>query len=380
MTYFMVLIILIILSLLETTINYKSNVLFTLVFIIISTLNIFRFGIGSDYFNYLYLYQLYPSINSPQIFNNEFHGEIGFKILAGILKYFNFNYTHFTIIISSVMFLMIYIFIKKYSKYKNLSLLMFYVMYYFTYFNSGFRQGFTITLFLLVLLPLLLEKKLLKFYIITIILSLFHSSVLVVLILPLIQKFKSKTMLQSIFFISIISLVLSIIVKNNIFIFAIQKIGVSLNYTEYSLSILAILYRLSMLVIIVYMYKLSDKALSEKDMLLLYFYFIGFCVYIMLSTQDLLASRIHVYFKVLEIYMVPKLLSHLKLRDRIVFATVLITCIIPIFYVKEINAQIYQAKLIGIENFLQYKYVSIFNKQEVFRFRLIPSYIENILN
>ncbi|WP_420857187.1 EpsG family protein [Vagococcus lutrae] len=376
----MVLIILIILSLLETTINYKSNVLFTLVFIIISTLNIFRFGIGSDYFNYLYLYQLYPSINSPQIFNNEFHGEIGFKILAGILKYFNFNYTHFTIIISSVMFLMIYIFIKKYSKYKNLSLLMFYVMYYFTYFNSGFRQGFTITLFLLVLLPLLLEKKLLKFYIITIILSLFHSSVLVVLILPLIQKFKSKTMLQSIFFISIISLVLSIIVKNNIFIFAIQKIGVSLNYTEYSLSILAILYRLSMLVIIVYMYKLSDKALSEKDMLLLYFYFIGFCVYIMLSTQDLLASRIHVYFKVLEIYMVPKLLSHLKLRDRIVFATVLITCIIPIFYVKEINAQIYQAKLIGIENFLQYKYVSIFNKQEVFRFRLIPSYIENILN
>lgn len=379
MIYFSILLVLIIFSLIEVATSHKNNLLYNIIFFSMAALNALRFGIGSDFFNYMYLYNLYPPLDSPQLLNNDYHGEIGFKVIIAIFKYFNFDYHFFLFVISILLFFNVYIFIKEYSKYKFVSLLMFYVMYYFTYFNSGFRQGFTIIIFLLNIIPFVLEKKYIKFFVTTLILSLFHSSILVVMILPIIQRFINKNTLKILFLLSIVSLLLSIIIRNNIFIFILQQIGLVLNYTEYSLNVFGILFRLLMLLIIIYMYGLCKDSVSENDKTILKFYFVGFCIYIMLSTQDLLASRIHVYFKALEIYIIPKLLFQLKLRDRMIFAVVLIVCIMPIFYVKEIYAQIQQSHLFGVNSVFEYQYISIFDKEKVFNFRIIRNIYEELL-
>ena len=115
--------------------------------------------------------------------------------------------------------------------------------------------------------------------------------------------------------------------------------------------------------------------LKDEDNQLLTYYFVGLLMYLVLSTQSLISSRLHVYFKVLEVILIPSLLVNLNLKMRVVLSSCIIFLFMPLFYYKEIMAQINQAELIGIDSIVEYHYVSIFDRNEIYKYRPISPHI-----
>ncbi|MGX4686670.1 EpsG family protein [Vagococcus sp. JNUCC 83] len=378
MLYFVIFCFLAISSFLNTLSKKNSIIVFNIAFALIFVLNFFRFGVGSDYFNYFYLYNLIPEFGSNSMALDSIHGEIGYKLSVSLFKRIGIGYYGYNMFISFIMFSFLYIVIRKYSKNINLTLLIYYTMYYFTYANSGYRQGLTLVMSLAILYPLLLKNKYVAFSIGTIIFSLFHTSVLVLFILLIIRFNWDSYKLLFIFLSSFAIYFVSIISNKNIFFSLIEPFGIDASYNFIDTSLFAVLSRLIMVCIIMFLVFMNRQNLNELENRVITYYLIGFSLYMLLASQSLIASRVHVYFKILELFLIPNLLFKTKKSIRVTVSILLIFIIMPIFYVKEINGQKNQANLNLSNRVFDYPYISIFNKGDLYRYREVPPYIQNI--
>lgn len=362
-------------SLIQIVTKKKYTVLLVCFTVILYLLNALRYGIGQDYFNYLYIYNKIPQITDIYFFQNELHGEIGYQISVGISNFFGIDYIVYSFILSTIIFILLYKFLKEQCVFPFASLTILYVMYYFSYFNSGVRQALTLIVFLAILIPKLLNNKNKEYFILVIILSLFHKSILICLFFIFIKiNWKSKNMFYIGIF-SFLAMIISILLKDNILIILLRSLGITFYYEATSISFFAIFSRLSMGMIVIFLGYLNRKTLSIDQNRLLSIYMIGMFAYFLLATEPLMASRLHVYFKILEVILVPSLLYKLNLKNRIILSIPIFFILMPVFYVKEINGQINQGQFIGVNNFYEYPYVSVFNKEKIYRYRIIPKHI-----
>lgn len=128
--------------------SIKNNTFIFIIFGIgLTLLSMFRFGFGMDYFSYLVHYTLNPSTIKDAI-SNQSHVDVGFRIIMGVFKYFKLNYEVFIAGISLMIMFMYLRVINKNSKFKIMSLLIFFSVYYSIYVNSALRQGIAIVIFL----------------------------------------------------------------------------------------------------------------------------------------------------------------------------------------------------------------------------------------
>lgn len=358
-------------SIIELLSSKSFKKIFTFTFLIITLLTIFRYGVGTDYFGYMYLYQQTPQVNDPLFFQTELHGEIGYRVLVGLCKWMNLSYETFVGVMTFTSMTFIYFFIKRYTKFKMLSLFIFYSMYYFTYINSGIRQGFAISFFIAVLIPLLLRKKYSLYIILTILVATIHSSILVVLILPLLSVAYQKN--KSILFAGIILSIFLIFISVNFIPMINQGLG---DYRFSGFNGFALISRFLLFSIIMLIFYLNKHKVNESEKMIILYYFFGFLLYLSLCNMSLVSSRMHVYFKVLEILLIPNFLSMIKINTKNILVPYILIIFFALMWMKEINNALNQGEYNKKNIFLDYKYTSIFNADDVKKYRKITFKID----
>lgn len=335
----------------------NSKYIFFSLYILISLIAIFRFGVGADYPGYYYAFQEVSSANINSIRELliiNAHGEFGYLFLVYLFGKLGFTFCELAILIATITMLLYYYFFKKYCSYSILSLLVFYAIYFIVYPFNVIRQGLTISLFLAILIPLLFEKKYILYVLYTLLGSLFHYSLLIVLILPFILKIKIKS--EVIYFLIMLGLIFPIgdvVLKMNLFV----NIAALSYYLDDSSNILALLNRLIFIIPSLYFYNKSEKNSIERKMALISI--IGLLIFIHFRSYSLISSRITVYFKVVEIYLLVKYIKEIKLKSNRMFMYSLFSIMLFVIFIKALNTDIAYLKYFG--NFPQYK--SIFEYQ-----------------
>lgn len=355
------------------TLNKKSwdKKLYKFELLILWLLLALRYGQGSDYFSYM---RIFYSMNSLRqvIYNPQnIHGEIGFRFLCYII---GDNYQYFIILLSIFTIIMFQRFVEKYSSNYCLSILLSYPVFYLSYAFSSFRQIIVLSIFMGIMLELLLKKKYKKYIVWCLILSLFHNSALVLLLMP----FLIKISLKNISILSGIMIVCLLAVYNmgeNI-ISKIPLIGFKMSYYyNNDMSLFALLERILTLIMLVMLYVTNSQKTSTASALLK-LYIGGIVLYVGLSQSALIASRVVIYFKVLEIVLFPLLLERKSLLRQVVILYLLI--LIPFMTYKNLSSYAEQGKYKENITAWNYPYISIFNKEEIWDYREKPVYWSSI--
>lgn len=146
-------------------------------------------------------------------------------------------------------------------------------------------------------------------------------------------------------------------------------------YTEeVTLDITSLILRIMMFVPILHTSKKFERN-SIRD-LFIKIYILGFILYLIFMASSLISSRINVYMRYIEMVLLVDFLVYFfyKKWNRILSYS-FILAIMTVLYVKNINSFIDQGPYYEV-NFINYPYVSVFNKKKIIETRSIPSYYQ----
>lgn len=360
------------------TAKWISTSLFLLLFFLVT----FRYGQGSDYFNYIYLFTNSSNTFEKALNTNDFGyvtQEIGFAAISYFwLKVLSFSPELLSALFSAISFILIWKFIKKYSSKPSMSLFFFYCTFYLIYPFSGIRQGVCLSIFLYYLIPLLENKKYLKYYLLSILLFSIHYSSIILFILPVVNLVKTYKPYQ-VLILSLLSFGIGLILNQYIFSFfsVLDIISSKIDgYTQKdSLDILSLLLRLTIFIPVMLTSKLYERG-SLRD-LLLKIYILGFLLYLIFMTSSLISSRINVFMRYFEMILLVDFLQYVfKKKLNKILSYTYIFAIMTFLYVKNINSFIDQGSYYSHVNFYNYPYVTIFNKKKIVESRYIPPYFQ----
>ena len=341
-----------------------------------------RYGQGSDYYGY-YLQYIRIDSSASLFVNSLYHGELGWYMLIVIAKRLGFCFEVFIALLSIAMMYSIGRAIKKFSPYKIWSLLIFYPTFYLTYCFSAIRQGLVMSLFLGFGLELLLEKKWTKYYILSIILILFHKSAIVLLLLPVIMHFKECRIEKY----CVVAVTFGVFFGySEILNRVATAIGIE-GYFNVSISVMAILLR-TILFFVIYILHRESHYYSEKNNFIIYelenslyfIYFVGYVIYLTLAFAGTLSQRLTMPLKSVEVVLLPLLFFNLKNRRnitrssfkylkigrfRIAVLAMLVVLMLNVETIKNIYSYIDQGNYYSWVNPLNYPYSTVFDKKYI---------------
>lgn len=344
-------------------IKYRSveKYMYPILLVILWALLFFRYGQGTDYFAYNYILKnsasLSDIINNP----NNVHSEIGFRMLC---IFFNKNFTLFIMFVSTFEMVMLHRFIDRYSDNKLLSLLLFYPTIYMTYFFSALRQGIVIAIFIGFLFRYLEEEEWKKYYILTLVAISMHTVAVVLLFVPLIDKIKEEYFVKGM----IVAVVMGLLMVTPPGVAILNMVPQMSYYAQPSISIFALGERVVCGACIGGLFwanyvKFKDNEVAKWIKI----YFVGIGIYFLFIGFPLIASRFMIVFKVLEIIIFPRLFSECsKFRNGVLGIILGITLLMT---VKNISSYISQGDYYDDVNVINYPYVSIFNKDNIWEYR-----------
>lgn len=256
-----------------------------------------HYGVGFDYFSYEFMYGRVGVLDYSII-----RGEYGFLFILNCLKSLGLSYEIARVIILLTLNLLFVGFIQQYSNNKILSQFIL-LTFYFTFQFSALRQALALSIFYCFGLNLVLKEKYIHFYIFVLLLAFIHVSSLVLLLIPLYMKFnhyfknKETVIIIVAFLLSVFS---GLIVRKYI-----------VDYAETKFNIMGSLFRIITFLII---YILGRNKFKGVDYKLFQIYLLGFSIYALFISFDLIASRLFVYFKILDIILLVRLITFYKHR------------------------------------------------------------------
>ena len=352
--------------------KYLARITIVILWLMLS----FRYGQGTDYFSYNYLYKF--NENLSRAVNNYYnlHGEIGFRILCALLKG---NFSRFIFIFSTVQMLLLYKGMVENSEKQMLTLLLFYPTLYLTYFFSVIRQGLALALCMGFMFKYFKQKKWIKYVLVCLLASTFHMVSLIWLILPFIWRFKISILYRLVVVAAVFSVLLMITRVREV-LYAIPYVGLAVKYymqTITSSSFFALMERATMLIIVLVLWYTSPKDVQLEHRDFVKAYLLGFTLYLFFVQFPLVASRVGIVFKIFEVVLIPNLLRRrTKYKQLIIVAIFMISIVM---YGKNIYSYMYQGKYNDKVNILNYPYVSIFEKDKLWRYRSSDIY-RDLLN
>ena len=373
----------------------KKSPLFVILFLILTGMLCFRYGQGTDYPHYE---AHYCHLNAQgDLFHNALqHGELGYYVLMMIFKRSGYSFPFFAGCISLVEMIATFRAINAHSPLKNLSLALLYPTYYLTYYYSALRQGLVLALFLDIGLTLLKRKKRVSYCAFAVMLTLFHRSALLLVVLPLLLRLQKPRFYM---WTLAVACVVPLLIRSNLFSSYLTLLEAD-NYADVSVSYMALAFRLSLTYFVVRMRKsikkndfmerrLQRNRAQEDDETLLYrIYLLGAEIYVMLSSFALISQRMTAPLKAVEILLIPiqlgKLLKLVGGKRRVglllvkfgrgrplIAISMVILLMVNVEMAKNINSYIGQGDYRDDINVLNFPYVSVFDKSEAFKVRRI---------
>ena len=305
MIYLLILVILLIISYLES--NYrikegltkKSFIFFT--FLILTLTASLRYNLGQDYHTYLHIYK------TP---NAQLRFEFLFRWLNQGFNYFKLPYPYLFGISSFITILSVFIASKKYSEKMFLSIYLYFSIYYLYWVFSVVRQGISNSIILLSV-SFIENKKLLQVSIITIIAYGFHQSGILLILFYFLNYIKFEKNSLLIFLIITIIIGQSGIFNHLIFLSPyLKSYSTHGNYTATN-SILSFNV-LNRFIVFFFIWLYSDQIKSKvkygETLINVYFWGI-FLYFLMGSMSGNIATRISGVVKTFDIFLLPAIIT-----------------------------------------------------------------------
>ncbi len=200
MTYLVVFLLLLILMVkydLSKSNKKYENVWYVFVLVIFIAVAGLRYKVGGDTLNYMQYFNDIPFIWQLNKFGfSEAQFDPLWIIFSSISKSIINDFTFFQILFATVINVIIFRFIKQNTIYRFTTLLLYFLFFYIDFNMEILRQSLAICVFLLSY-PYLKEHKWFKFYICAVVAFLFHSSAIILFVLPLLRNIKFKSLTVS---------------------------------------------------------------------------------------------------------------------------------------------------------------------------------------
>jgi len=328
--------------------------LFYLSYLLMTLIVVFRYGQGTDYFGYMFLYN-HVDLTSPV-----YQKDIGFSLLCYWSTNVGMSYVTFSSLFALVTMAIFFPFFNNICKKSMMPVFLFYAYIFLIYPASGIRQGLTLAILLGILYPLLIRKKYIFYYLVLFLGSSIHGSLLICAIIPFIKLINFKKNIAILLFLIATAISLLNINIYSILPFALpQNRGVILdgddafNFTGKIFRIIIILIYLS---IPVKYYK--GHLLELRNIV-----FTGYLIYSLLSFIGTVAARIEIYFRAFELLLLYLLLYNTFITKTAKYYFMLIVLYSVLFF-KNIKSQIDQGDYVNT-NILSYPFISIFNPEKI---------------
>lgn len=345
--------------------NDKYRVSLFFFTILLTLLAFFRYGVGTDYFAYEYLY--YRLNESP--IKEFLHGldgqEVLFRVFGSMIKSFGFSYQSYLIVVAAINLLFVYKICRKYSKNPALSLFLYFCFYYIVWTFSGLRQGLAMAVGVYFLLECIRERKTVKLLIVVGILSFIHTSAIILIplyFLSQLQVSRSKLTLLSV--LSIIAAILPIGAVIGIFR-GLPLMDRVIPYINTSFSLNNILDfqsfgRFLFLALALFFYN-EYKKRGELERRTINIYIFSILFYFVFQFSELTAARLSLYGKMLDIVILANIYYLYKDKvDKLLY----ILCLLVLgsmYFFKELNTLKNQT---GISDSIVVPYTNIVNKED----------------
>ena len=282
-----------------------------------------RYNIGTDYHNYFVFFEKVKAFsfqNNYYTENKWFEFEPLFHYTVAILKNFISNPIFFFSFWALITLALISKGIKKISPHYMLSLFIFYCHFYSNYTFNGIGQGIVMGIFLCSL-PYIISRKLFLVSFISFLSILIHKAGLLILLAYFMSlfKFKRRSFLILILLSSILiwrfgigeKIFTSIALQFPLY-FPYLKAYVEMFYYEHS--IVSVIQRLFIVVPLIYYFPQLSK--DEKFNKLFSIYFIGMLIYFIFGFFGPFMTRINMFFRILEVILIPILYNSLKSKQQ----------------------------------------------------------------
>lgn len=347
-----------------------------------------RYGQGTDYLTYLSIYaNVQPLSAFPSYAAFQYNKiEVGFFYLMSFFRMLHAHYVVFVACVTLFSLLMIDRFLRRFTTLPIFGLTCFFAVYSLVYMESGIRQLISLSIALGWVFPAWQQRRRISALAGIAIATLMHNSAIVMLLVLLLRKE------NTIFFIDwkkkTIAIVLAIgaalvFVVNFVNLMpVISLLPARLEYTISSyylennhVSITALANRTLFMAIVFFLALRAKNEMSLREKFLFNLYILGFCVYVAFMSFDLIASRTNVYFRIVEIALIPALMVRNRdfvSRLRVAFPAMLL--LISFLYVKDISAVMDYAEYYNSKPW-EYPYITIFNSE-----RLLDEKYVNIKN
>lgn len=389
--YHLIFILLLFLSSIELFIKVNKG-LIAILFLCLTLFTVLRYGQGSDYFNYIYLINSEAQLFEKFLTFEDFSltKEIGFSFISYVfVNKLNLPAELLIAIFSGLSFLFSSKFILTYSKKPIFSLFLFYCTFYLIYPFSAIRQALVVSVFLCYMVPLLHNRNYIKYYIILYFLYTIHYSAIILVILPFVINKESLRIfeLRRFILISICFLLIGVGLSTlftKIFFFSSLLSRKLEGYQGENFDIVSLGLRIFLAYLIFPLHKYYKKNTINYSLYQLYL--VGFLIYLIFIFSPLISSRLSVYMRYLEFVLLVDVIRfqvgrYFSLQRKVNLNTYFLVIIVAsILYVKNINSFIQQGSYVNQINFFNYPYVSVLNKDEIFKIREIPSYYYNLID
>lgn len=290
-----------------------------------------RLDIGTDYPTYWYHFERIKSLDLNNLINSKL---IHFEPL------FHYTISSIKILIKSPIFIFsfwalvtlifIWIGIKYNSPNFILSIFIYYCCFFVNYQFNGIRQGVAMGMFLYSI-KYIINRKFKSVSIISLIASMIHISGLFILLSYFLDKINIKSRITMISMIIVSLLIWKIGIGEYLFTSIIDYIpGIVLPNMEIYFKIYRtqhtytqVLQRLLIIIPMIYFNKKLDDSLPFKIIFNIYFY--GTIFYLMFGFFGLFVTRINMFFRILEILLIPIIYERIKSKNQKILALTIIS-------------------------------------------------------
>lgn len=342
-----------------------------------------RFGQGTDYVTMQAIYDTIPTvIDLSQGYICGFFPEMGWRLVSALFKIFHAPFWVFTMALGLTDMLLLHRFLKKYVSMKTVGLFLSCPVLYIVWMVSGLRQGLAMCLFLGVLVPFYLEKKWMRFVLGVFVAASFHKVAYAWLVLPIAYYLPIQAMIGLVGLATAGGFILQIGTVEQFIVSLVPVYHVEQFLLGGNLSFFATGERLmtfGMLMALYFYHRKENGRVEVQTELLLKAYMCGTCFYMLLCGNAYYASRYGVIFKVLECAVV---LALIRKGAILMNAAALFFFLLALLMgYKNLNAYISEGGYAGLGiHVWNFPYVSIFNQDEIEKYRPYKKLLEDKFN
>lgn len=266
--------------------------------------------VGADTLNYTDFFN-----NSPSLFDFDLkyldYLEPGFRFYLAIIKTISSHQEFFLFVSSLSCILPLYLGIKKLKlEYSLFSLALYFFIYFIPYSLNALRQAIAMSIFIYAL-SFFKENKIIPIIFLTISAYLIHSTGVFILFCYLLYRLDYR---KAIILSFLTLLILGLITYLGIIEYLVFSTG-GVNAEVYqekfneTTSALQYIYRIVLVGLIGFFVYTQN---SEENKKIFIIYFFGFLFYFSLSKYNMIATRFNMFFRVLEIILIPTIVSSIR--------------------------------------------------------------------